>query len=116
MIESSEQFLVNQTPIDFGDKCTECERDTSFGSGLFVNRIPSQMDHESPEGRFEIRDGYMCWECQRVECQGECPIGNLTLDYQIVEGTILCPDCLNQQLSVGAVWEDPDTGFFRYRE
>jgi hypothetical protein len=24
---------------DVGDRCVECDRDTSFGSGLFVNRV-----------------------------------------------------------------------------
>ena len=115
MIESRNLF-VNRTPIDFGDKCTECERDTSFGSGLFVNRIPSQMEHELPSGKFEIRDGFMCVECQMVECDGDCPVGELTLEYEIVDGTILCPDCLDTQVKVGSVFEDPDTGFFRYRD
>ena len=111
----SRNLFVNQTPIDFGDKCTECERDTSFGSGLFVNRIPSTMEHESPDGEFEIRDGYMCWECQSVECD-QCPIGELTLEYQIVDGTILCPNCLDDQVRVGSIFEDPDNGFFHYRD
>ena len=115
LIESSEQFALNQTPIDFGDKCTECEKDTSFGSGLFVNRIPSTMEHESPDGEFELRDGYMCWECQQVECE-QCPIGNLTLDYQIVDGTILWPDCLDNQITMNKVMEDPDNGFFHFVE
>ena len=108
-----------KTAIDYTDKCIECTRDTKFGSGLFVNRIPASNDYEFREGKevvWEHRDGWMCWECQQVECEGECPIGNLTLDYQIVEGTILCPDCLYQQLSVGAVWEDHDSGLFRYLE
>ena len=39
---------------DIGDKCTHCGKDTSFGSGLFVNRIPSTTDEET---------GYMCPEC-----------------------------------------------------
>jgi len=32
------------------DICIECHRDTSFGSGLFVNRIPAD-------------NGYICPEC-----------------------------------------------------
>ena len=27
--------------VDMGDVCIECERDTSFGSGYFVNRLPA---------------------------------------------------------------------------
>ena len=30
--------------IDIGNKCTECFKDTSCGSGRFVNRIPSGTD------------------------------------------------------------------------
>lgn len=39
---------------DIGNLCTHCHKDTSFGSGRFVNRIPSTTDDE---------DGYMCAEC-----------------------------------------------------
>lgn len=45
--------------VDIGDLCTHCHRDTSFGSGLFVNRIPSGTETE---------DGYMCPDCQMIEC------------------------------------------------
>ena len=113
----SRNLFVNRTPIDFGDLCTECERDTSYGTGLFLfaNRIPSTMEHESPDGKFEIRDGWMCWECQQVECD-QCPVGELTLEYEIVDGTILCPSCLDNQVSIGSIFEDPDNGFFHYRD
>ena len=30
--------------VDIGDKCVECLRSTSFGTGLFVNRIPADND------------------------------------------------------------------------
>ena len=30
--------------IDIGNECVECRNDTSFGSGLFVNRIPASTD------------------------------------------------------------------------
>ena len=30
--------------VDIGDKCVECLRPTSFGTGLFVNRIPADND------------------------------------------------------------------------
>ena len=107
--------MISVKGIDHGNVCIECERDTSFGTGLFVNRIPASTDHELDDGTFASCNGYMCWECQQVECE-QCPIGNLTLDYQIVDGTILCPDCLNDQIAVGKVWEDPDSGFFRFVE
>ena len=40
---------------DIGNKCISCFKDTSFGSGRFVNRIPAGDDDY---------DGYMCSECQ----------------------------------------------------
>lgn len=43
----------------FGNLCIECWRDTSFGSGLFVNRIPADNG---------LRDGYLCPECAEREC------------------------------------------------
>ena len=57
--------------IDIGDICTYCGRDTSFRSGLFVNRIPS-----GTEGRLILAggddvtidvalEGYMCPDCDR---------------------------------------------------
>ena len=55
---------------DIGSHCVKCNRDTSFGSGLFVNRIPADCDSESWfEGKkvFEdmhYRDGYLCPDCQ----------------------------------------------------
>ena len=44
---------------DIGNKCISCFKDTSFGSGLFVNRIPATD---------ELHDGYLCPECNRFEC------------------------------------------------
>ena len=41
--------------IDAGNLCIYCDRDTYWGSGRFVNRIPAD-DGE--------RDGWMCEECQ----------------------------------------------------
>jgi hypothetical protein len=59
---------------DIGNRCVCCGRDTSFGSGLFVNRIPADADYESYfEGEKvfedgEYRDGYLCPECSMLEC------------------------------------------------
>ena len=39
-------------------------------------------------------DGYMCWNCQAIECD-HC--GKLALDYEILDnafGTTLCTDCI----------------------
>ena len=98
---------MNKTmKIDIGDLCTYCGKDTSFGSGLFVNRIPSgangklllQRGQEVLEEESDIDagsgidgnllfdtlidvevDGYMCPDCQSIECD-EC--GELTLEYE----------------------------------
>jgi len=45
--------------VDIGDKCVECLRSTSFGSGLFVNRIPADNDNYI---------GWLCPECNWYEC------------------------------------------------
>ena len=45
--------------VDIGDKCVECLRSTSFGTGLFVNRIPADNDNYI---------GWLCPECNFYEC------------------------------------------------
>ena len=45
--------------VDIGDKCVECLRSTSFGTGLFVNRIPADNDKYI---------GWLCPECNYYEC------------------------------------------------
>ncbi len=69
---------------DIGDLCTHCHKDTSFGSGRFVNRIPSTTDTE---------EGYMCPSCQSIECD-KC--NNISLEYVIVDDEILCDNCLEE--------------------
>tara|TARA_R100001530_G_scaffold46261_1_gene34781 strand:- start:975 stop:1205 length:231 start_codon:yes stop_codon:yes gene_type:complete len=66
---------------DIGNLCTSCHEDTSFGSGKFVDRIPSGTDTE---------DGYMCVECQSIECD-EC--NNKTIDYVMKNSRIICGKC-----------------------
>jgi hypothetical protein len=71
--------------VEIGDQCVFCRRDTSFGSGLFVNRIPAD------DGEFV---GYLCPECQCVECD-RC--GEMTLEYHTVgepEPYHVCEECL----------------------
>jgi hypothetical protein len=70
---------------DIGNLCTHCHNDTSFGSGRFVNRIPSTTDDE---------DGYMCAECQSEKC-GNCH--ELTFEGQIFNGEWYCYDCYVNQ-------------------
>jgi hypothetical protein len=91
--------------IDIGDLCTHCGRNTAWNSGdgppLFVNRIPSDADGtlilaggkdlEIGEGlTVDIPvtvEGYMCVDCQMIECD-RC--GEMVLDYDIVDGDIVC--------------------------
>ena len=40
------------------DPCTECGEPTSFGSGRFVNRVPSDTRYICPECMM-----IECWEC-----------------------------------------------------
>ena len=67
--------------IDIGNECVECRNDTSFGSGLFVNRIPSIT---------EGLDGYLCPDCQLMTCE---MCGEKTLDYGGYNNMIVCDDC-----------------------
>jgi hypothetical protein len=47
------------------NKCVFCDRDTSIGSGWFVNRIPADNTTESGE----YLDGYSCSKCMEIwEC------------------------------------------------
>ena len=52
-------YLINQQKgkimtIDIGNKCVACLKDTSFGAGRFVNRIPAENDEY---------EGYLCGDC-----------------------------------------------------
>jgi hypothetical protein len=61
--------------FDSGSLCVWCARDTSAGSGRFVNRIPVYADIESSaffESRtirdlFDYVEGYGCEECYAYE-------------------------------------------------
>ena len=72
--------------IDIGNECTQCRKDTSPGSGRFVNRIPSGTDE---------LEGYLCPDCQLVTCE-VCE--EETIEYEMTEGgTIICDDCLQKK-------------------
>ena len=87
--------------IDIGNLCTNCGRDTSFGTGLFVNRIPSgaggrlvlgwQTYHEDGVVIEVEVDGYLCPECQMIECE-KC--GQMTNEY---DGDFLCNECREKE-------------------
>lgn len=94
---------------DIGNLCVECGKDTKFGSGRFVNRIPADrdLDEDSPfkhlikEGYSRV-NGYLCPECSSEECDrcGEL----VAVDEQITESAfehgfrfncwMVCYDCL----------------------
>ena len=60
--------------MDIGEKCVSCCRDTSFGTGLFVNRIPADAEYESEHGgkivfkEGQYRVAYLCPECSALPC------------------------------------------------
>jgi hypothetical protein len=85
--------------INIEDRCTHCFQPTNPGSLRFVNRIPSGADATlvlQGESYDITVDGWMCEECQQVECD-ECE--KLTLDYEIRDGKILCSECLEEEKS-----------------
>ena len=55
--------------VDMGDVCIECERDTSFGSGYFVNRLPADRMVEDDDGNETgQRIGFLCTDCSQIPC------------------------------------------------
>ena len=88
---------------DIGNNCVCCNKDTSFGSGRFVNRIPADAEYESLDEKGhvifaenEYRDGYLCESCQEIECD-KC--SKRTADFSVgreIDGKyydIICSDC-----------------------
>ena len=72
---------------NIGNLCIDCHKDTSFRSGLFVNRVPADNGEE---------EGYLCSECQMEPCD---ICNQLTLDYMFSEdGTLYCEDCINDDV------------------
>jgi hypothetical protein len=61
--------------VDIGERCTHCGDSVSFGDGKFVNRIGSGSEWKVHTSGDEILwidvDGWMCEECQELECD-EC--------------------------------------------
>ena len=63
--------------------CLECRKDTSIGSGKYVNRIPCGREEE---------DGWLCEECQLVDCD---ICNDRVIDYECVDGGLVCRDCFD---------------------
>ena len=70
--------------------CLWCRRDTSFGTGLFVNRIPAWLDDE---------EGYKCIECE-IETIKECYLECEECGEYTCEGNGECIDCGSEKLKV----------------
>jgi hypothetical protein len=66
--------------------CIECDRDTSYGSGLFINRIPADNSE---------RDGLLCVECWSIECD-HC--GELSSEFgSDDQGGMICDHCADER-------------------
>jgi len=62
------------------DTCIDCGDDTAWGSGKYVNRVPAD-------------DGYLCADCQLLEC--DLCEETIELDCDIkVYGNVYCEACL----------------------
>tara|TARA_R110002049_G_scaffold282368_1_gene462194 strand:- start:229 stop:480 length:252 start_codon:yes stop_codon:yes gene_type:complete len=75
--------------IDIKNHCVSCYKDTSCGSGLFVNRIPASA---------EKYEGYMCVKCQYYECECDRCDKPIPIDADIwVDGYIrVHEECLTK--------------------
>lgn len=94
--------LKHNGEVNIGDHCTHCGNDTSFGSGRFVNRVPS--GHQTERGTPRL-DGYMCDECMSMECDlcGQKCGDDWYSEYSEAEGDIVCSECADER-----GWEIPE--------
>jgi hypothetical protein len=86
-----------------GDLCVYCGKDTSFGSGRFVNRVvasvmaeDSALAEDAAMFGAEVVEGYACAECFEMPCDacGE-PIA-LDEDYR-ADGGIFHLACMTRE-------------------
>ena len=70
-VHCEECCLCSMMTVNVGDLCTHCGRDTSFGNGMFVNRIPSGadgrliLDSGGKDVTVDVMlEGWMCPDCQ----------------------------------------------------
>ena len=84
--------LRSDGSYDIGEHCTHCGCDVSWGSGLYVNRIPSghRDDKDSPE-----IVGFMCADCQTMTCE---TCDEPTLEWSMrPEGGVVCDECAGKE-------------------
>lgn len=77
-----EECIAEKKQKDIGEHCVDCFKDTSYGKGRFVNRIPADNENYI---------GFLCADCQMIECD-KCK--SKALDYEIIDGEFLCENCL----------------------
>lgn len=78
---------MNNSISQTDQNCIECNLDTSFGRGLFVNRIPADNGE---------KEGYLCPDCQSMECD-TCNESALNWSTD-KNGNIICDDCANKNI------------------
>ena len=66
-----------------GDNCIDCKRSTAPGSGLWVNRIPADNG---------IDDGYLCPDCQAIEC-ARCACPTIDAEWSERLSDFICFEC-----------------------
>jgi|10_taG_2_1085330.scaffolds.fasta_scaffold00041_74 hypothetical protein len=93
-------WLSKNEPVDFGNDCVHCGQCTSFGGGLFVNRIPFGSDK---------KEGYVCEPCQ------EGGADELREEVRVLEGYIMekmslskmdLAEIINDRMGGGIIWGD----------
>jgi len=87
--------------IDIGEHCTHCGCDVSWGTGKYVNRVPSDAD--SGDGKHVLM-GYICADCLAVECDlcGDAVLDDWRSDYPQCQGVPVCDECANKR-----GWDNP---------
>tara|TARA_R110002051_G_C8672133_1_gene490589 strand:+ start:319 stop:537 length:219 start_codon:yes stop_codon:yes gene_type:complete len=63
------------------DLCVECKKDTSLGTGNFINRFSLKDGKE---------EGFLCVDCQSLECD---TCNKKTTEYQL-DGDVICMECI----------------------
>jgi hypothetical protein len=54
--------INGQDKIYLGNDCVHCRKDTSFGSGRYVNRYPAEIYSEEEDA---VLEGYCCDVCEQ---------------------------------------------------